>query len=208
MEESEIERMRQDLASIKEFEPRNLFDRMNNNDDHHLTASEIQEFMANNHSNVTIEQCMDIIVEFDSNLDKTLEYDEFLNIFMPATNRQLREYSLYRRGPAYYNDLSRPLPINVSSLVLRILESEVRLSEKQIIARQELFEHPDHSAKATFDTVSKGRRDISMPDLIEFLERNGYYSTTSELEGILRRCDHDADRAFCFEEFCEITGNE
>ena len=42
-----------------------------------------------------------------------------------------------------------------------------------------------------------------MPQLIEFLEQNGFYPRTEDLEAILRRCDHDADRHLTFEEFCE-----
>lgn len=44
-----------------------------------------------------------------------------------------------------------------------------------------------------------------MSDLIYFLEQNGFYPRTEDLEAILRRCDHDADRSLNFEEFCEIT---
>ena len=44
-----------------------------------------------------------------------------------------------------------------------------------------------------------------MADLIFYLENNGFYPRTEDLEAILRRCDHDADRALSFEEFCEIT---
>lgn len=44
-----------------------------------------------------------------------------------------------------------------------------------------------------------------MSDLIFYLENNGFYPRTEDLEAILRRCDHDADRALSFEEFCEIA---
>ena len=44
-----------------------------------------------------------------------------------------------------------------------------------------------------------------MSDLIFYLENNGFYPRTEDLEAILRRCDHDADRALSFEEFCEVT---
>ena len=43
-----------------------------------------------------------------------------------------------------------------------------------------------------------------MPDLIVYLEQNGFHPRTADVEAILRRCDHDADRAFSFEEFCEL----
>lgn len=43
-----------------------------------------------------------------------------------------------------------------------------------------------------------------MQDLILYLESNGFHPRTEDLESILRRCDHDADRALSFEEFCEV----
>lgn len=44
-----------------------------------------------------------------------------------------------------------------------------------------------------------------MQDLIQYLEQNGFHPRTEDLEAILRRCDHDADRALSFDEFCEVT---
>ena len=46
---------------------------------------------------------------------------------------------------------------------------------------------------------------INMQDLILYLEQNGFHPRTEDLEAILRRCDHDADRALSFDEFCEVT---
>lgn len=43
-----------------------------------------------------------------------------------------------------------------------------------------------------------------MADLIYYLERNGFYPQTEDLEAILRRCDHDADRDISYQEFCEL----
>ena len=44
-----------------------------------------------------------------------------------------------------------------------------------------------------------------MYDIVDFLQHHDYKPKTPELEALLRRCDHDSDRAFSFEEFCEIT---
>jgi len=69
-----------------------------------------------------------------------------------------------------------------------------------------LFDHADHAEQKTFDLVSKGYLVISLDDLVAFLEHNGYYPRSDELEAILRRCDHDGDSVFTFEEWLEITG--
>ena len=72
-------------------------------------------------------------------------------------------------------------------------------------ARKELFKHIDHSAHKTFNEMSRGLSYIGMSDLIYFLENNGFYPRIEDLEAILRRCDHDADRALSFNEFCEVV---
>ena len=43
-----------------------------------------------------------------------------------------------------------------------------------------------------------------MEDLIQFLDQQGFYAKTEDLEAILRRCDHDADRSISFEEFAAM----
>jgi hypothetical protein len=45
-----------------------------------------------------------------------------------------------------------------------------------------------------------------MPDLIYFLEKNGFYPRREDIEAILRRLDHDANKMLGFEEFIEIAG--
>lgn len=47
-----------------------------------------------------------------------------------------------------------------------------------------------------------------MPDLIAFLEKNGFYPRREDIEAILRRLDHDANKMLSFEEFCEAVGPE
>ena len=56
-----------------------------------------------------------------------------------------------------------------------------------------------------FDTIAKGYSAISMPDLISYLERNSFYPRREDIEAILRRCDHDANRQISYSEFCELA---
>jgi len=71
----------------------------------------------------------------------------------------------------------------------------------------ELNKNSDHDSQRTFNLVSNGYQFVSMTDLISFLENNGFYPKTNDLEAILRRCDHDADRALSQEEFEEVMGH-
>ena len=56
-----------------------------------------------------------------------------------------------------------------------------------------------------FDTIAKGYHAVSMPDLIFYLERNSFFPRREDVEAILRRCDHDANRMISYAEFCELT---
>ena len=150
--------------------------------------------------------CQEVIAEYDSSADGLMTYDEFLNLVMPAANQNLRDYCLYgRRVPSYFNDPSRPLPISVSSLSTRIIEREILFAQKRADGKKELFKNPDHQRLKTFNDITRGQLYISMSDLISYCEKNGFFTRTEDLEAILRRCDHDADRCLSYEEFCEVT---
>lgn len=60
-------------------------------------------FLRNNYvKDATLEQCQDIISEFDSNQDQTMSYEEFENCFLPAANQTMRDYVVYgQRGYGY-----------------------------------------------------------------------------------------------------------
>ena len=121
---------------------------------------------------------------------------------LPAANQSLRDYITYGRR---YNDPRAPLTTQVSSTVLRILEQEVRYANQVKAAKMDLFKHSEYQRHKAFHEISRGLTYINMSDLIYFCEYNGFYPRTDDLEAILRRCDHDADRCLTFEEFCEIT---
>lgn len=195
--------MRCELCQLTDYNPRLLFEKINTNGDNHITAEELMHFLQDNYvKNPTIEECQSIIAEFDSSADGTMQYEEFLNAVLPATNQSMRDYCMYGRRIPHPRD---KLPISVASLATRIFEREISMTIKRNESKNDLFKHVDHQKLKTFHEISNGQTFISMSDLIQFLELNGFYPRTEDLEAILRRCDHDADRALSYEEFCEVT---
>jgi len=74
-----------------------------------------------------------------------MNYDEFLNVLLPATNPGLRDTCLYGyRVPSYYTHPSRPLPVSVVSMAVRILEREKNFQRRRDEVRLELFKHVEH----------------------------------------------------------------
>jgi len=100
---------------------------------------------------VSVKDCQDIIAEFDSSADGQMNFDEFLNVFLPAASMSLREYCLYsKRVPTYYNDYRRPLSVAVSSMAVRILDREKQLNRKRLQAKMDLFKNKEHQKLKTF----------------------------------------------------------
>ena len=93
-------------------------------------------------------------------------------------------------------------------MAARILEREKSFHQKRKAARAALKNESESSLSMVFHLLSKGKTEIKMEDLIQFLDQQGFYAKTEDLEAILRRCDHDADRSISFEEFAEILGRD
>ena len=74
-----------------------------------------------------------------------------------------------------------------------------RNESKRQLARE------DFNKIRVFDSIARGYSAIQVPDLICFLERNSFYPRADDIEAILRRCDHDANRQISYSEFCEST---
>lgn len=208
VEESDIERLRQVFSHMREFtmNQRALFDIFDTSKDGKITDAEMHKFMVDNLiAGVTIDDCRDIIAEFDSNQDGTLNYDEFLNIFLPAADYNLRNIEYYP-DPRASPFLVGGMPTSVPSMAARILDRERTFMNRRRDARMALAAVPDADINRIFKDIARGYSDIQMQDLIWFLESNGFGPKTEDLEAILRRCDHDADRMISLEEFAEAAG--
>ena len=115
------------------------------------------KFLTENYvKDTTLAECADIIAEFDSNMDGTMAYDEFINCFLPAANMSLRDYCIYSKRVASYYNNQASLPISVSSMAVRILEREKNMCRKRNEVRMDLFKKKDHQKLKTFNEISRG----------------------------------------------------
>jgi len=126
VEESDIERLRQVFSYMREFteNQRALFEAFDISKDGKVTADEMLKFMEDNMvKNVKVDDCKEIIAEFDSTQDGTLNYGEFLMIFKPAADYNQRNIEYYpdpRTSP--YN--ADGMPDSVPAMAARILDRE------------------------------------------------------------------------------------
>jgi hypothetical protein len=84
-----------------------------------------------------------------------MQYDEFLNMVMPAANESLREYALYgRRG---YVDPRAPLSSLVSTLFSKLAAAEIQMQNDRNTAIDELSANSDYDKYKAFNQISRGR---------------------------------------------------
>lgn len=100
------------------------------------------------------------------------------------------------------------MPDSVPAMAARILDREKSFMQRRREARMELAEVTAGDINKIFRDISRGHPDIQMQDLIWFLDTNGFQPKTEDLEAVLRRCDHDADRSLSLEEFAEALNVE
>ncbi len=87
-----------DISSSESFNPKAIFNFIDEEQDGKITVEELQQYLFDNGmrdgTNETV--CREIISEYDTDLDGELSYQEFLNLFLPATDERLRKLRLLK----------------------------------------------------------------------------------------------------------------
>lgn len=164
LEESDIERLRQVFSHMREFtmNQRALFEIFDTTKDGKVTSEEMLKFLNDNLvNNVNLDDCREIIAEFDSTQDGTLNYDEFLNMFLPAANYNLRNVEYYpdpRSSPFNVGGM----PTSVPAMAARILEREKQFMSRRRDARMAMAKVEAGDINKIFREISRGHHDIQI----------------------------------------------
>lgn len=149
------------------------------------------------------EEVADIIREYDASGDGRLNFQEFAQFVLPATNNSLRHVA-ENRHTSPHNCPNAPLSYNCISALVNLFEKELTLQRHRRAAQKQLNQ-PDFIKVRAFDNISRGMSQINIGDLTYWCERNGFYPRREDIEAILRRLDHNADQALSYSDFCELT---
>lgn len=192
------------MARHPDFEPFKLFAWIDRNNNGEVGPIELHEFMSGQYMHATMEDCDDFITEYDGTQNRRLDFDEFCQLVLPSANQSLRHIATSRRYSPYFQS-DKPIPYEVLSLTTRLMDKELQLQRTRNDQKRELERCPDFVKHRSFDQISRGFHSIGMPELITYLERNGFFPRREDVEAILRRCDHDATRMISYEEFASMT---
>jgi len=83
------------MAQLPGFDPTVLFEIFDVDKDGYITSEELEAFLAQHSTLATPENCTEIIREYDATNRGSLGYEEFLNIFLPTANMEIRNKCLY-----------------------------------------------------------------------------------------------------------------
>lgn len=162
------------------------------------------DFLRRNYVSLDMGEAQDIIREYDSTHDLQLDFTEFSQLVLPASDNYTRNVAENRRFGPYFR-ASDPLPYDVVSRMVRLFEKELTLQRHRNESKRQLAASPDFIKVRAFDDIARGRQQITVHALTSFLERNAFFPRHTDIEAILRRIDHNADQALSYDEFCELT---
>lgn len=195
---------RQDLARHPDFEPMKLFQHLDVNNNGEISCREIFDFMNKQFLSPRMVDADDIVREYDGTQNNMLDFEEFCQLMLPSTNPNLRHMASTRRHSPYYK-ATTPVPYEVLSLFTRLMDKEMQLLRARAESKRQLASCQEFVKVRVFDSIARGYHAIGMPDLISYLERNSFFPRREDIEAILRRCDHDANRQISYAEFCELA---
>lgn len=196
--ELSIEKQRQYLARLEEFEPYATFVRLDRNNNGYLSAIEIQHFLKDNGLEAQLDDWQSLVKFFDSDEDGVLNYTDYMQIVFTWDDTELRSLVTERE----------PYGVNTDEYLSPILERELSiLFEKELAYHNEieyLKNSPDYNLEQAFDEIDdEGLNYIDHPSIDNFLRRHGFAATEDELTAIIRRMDVSADAKVSFVEFEE-----
>ena len=90
-QEIQVEKLRQILASMRDFEPYTAFKRIDRNSNGAIGANELTQFQRENgYRELEPEDFKQMIDYFDLDGDKMLNYHDFLQVLLPCDDAYLR----------------------------------------------------------------------------------------------------------------------
>ena len=182
------------------FEPLEAFKLLDASNKGSVTAFDIIRFLDKHYVSIRMSDADDIVREYDGDLDGALNYEEFCQLVLPAANQGLRSLASSRRG-----GYSRGVPADVERALARLIEQEHKLQRTRNEQIGDLHRCPGFIRVKSFDKISRQQNNITMTNLVSFLESNGFFPRKDDIEAILRRLDHDANGMLSYEEFCELV---
>lgn len=164
-----VEQERQQLASMRDFEPYAAFQRIDRSARGYINGKDVALFLKDNecpqHSS---EDCRLLIRYFDSGDGSKLSYNDFLQALLPCDDSYLRAACTQR--PNYYVSRYSFLPLRVERGLANLLAREITLQKILEKLKRKLEVQYDFDMKGCFKAIDDwGYNYIDEKNLKRFL---------------------------------------
>ena len=126
-----IEKQRQYLARLEEFEPYATFIRLDRKNNGYLTANEIFQFLQDNGLEASMEECTYLVKFFDTDEDGALNYTDYMQMVVTCDDAYLRSTVTQRD----------PYGVNTDEFLSPVLERELSILLEKELAYHSEIEH-------------------------------------------------------------------
>jgi Ca2+-binding EF-hand superfamily protein len=202
--ERDLEASRQRLCAIRDFATHSAFERVDRDCTGSITSIEFINFLRDNSVyHVSEQEMFNLVCFFDSDGNRRLTFQEFLQMFLPCEDNLLRNMTLDR--PSRRIARFEHLPRDIELAMVNVLEREIDLQRKLEALKRELQVQYDYSPLAAFRSIDRYNSGlVTTVNTGAFLRQNGHYASEIELLAIIRRIDTDGDASIDYKEFAEF----
>ena len=152
--ERDLEAARQRLCSIRDFMTHSAFERIDRDCSGFISSVEIINFLRDNSVyHVAESEMFNLVCFFDSDGNRRLSFQEFLQMFLPCEDNLLRNMTLDR--PSRRIARFEHLPRDIELAMVNVLEKEIDLQRKLETLKRELQVQYDYSPLAAFRSIDR-----------------------------------------------------
>ena len=197
-----IEKHRQRLANIKDFDPFITFLHIDVDKDQRISVDELFSYLKANSANVQIENCEALVRFFDSSNTGALTFNDYVQVLLPCSNDYLRDLAAQKKSENI--SMIPKLSENTNKELCELLKQEVEYHKDVETCKTDLLNHPEYSPDKAFQFLDINRQgfldDFSIKS---FLAQHGFNASEQDITSIIRRMDVTADARVSYNEFIE-----
>jgi len=199
-----IEKQRQVLAGLEDFEPFGTFLYVDRDQDGVVSSNDLCNVLWESGVEASEMDWFAIVKYFDSTNKGTLKFEDYIQILLPWANDYLRSLAAERKPR---NSAScQMLSDTVKNELFNLLYKEIEYHRDAETCKIELNKWQDYSPGEAFEMIDYTRQGyIDFISFEKFFKVNGFNATESDVNSIIRRMDVTADARISFNEFVEAT---
>lgn len=194
--EQAVENQRRILSEQYDFTPRHFFSLVTPNNA--ITSRDLQNFLSSHQIQASVDQVLMLIKQYSNLQDGRLDYEDFLQVFLPSTDLPLRQR--VRERPTIKTFAQKTL-----ENFLNVLKEELQYQEKLEECKQSLYQAKDFSVYTAFEVLANGKNFVEEEDLVRFLGKFESGMDLDQFEAFLRRTDLQGDGFINYNEFLDFV---